>query len=309
MADGSYEFYLDTTRIPPDFNLLSTVISCVSVVGDYKDVLEICSGYDLVTGEKLSPTDITITVVATVVPFVGGKAIRMVKKGYIKVTTKMAAEAISKLKYSLQYSMDELAFQIKRVVSIGDETVVDLGNGITYSIREMDDVAEAARPAYREVIQGIWKYSGKTADEIADFYFSKVASKTKVSGNFSGSPSEILRAELKDAGVTTPPNANQAHHIIPEGMDIPELNEARAIMNRYGVDLNSASNGVFLPNAKDLPHAGSATVHSGSHTAEYARYVANAIKRANPTSAADITEVLNRLRKELLNGTLKLNSL
>jgi hypothetical protein len=46
-----------------------------------------------------------------------------------------------------------------------------------------------------------------------------------VSGKFSGSPSEILRAELKDGGVMTPPYANQAHHIIPEGMDVPELNQ------------------------------------------------------------------------------------
>lgn len=209
----------------------------------------------------------------------------------------------------MRYSIDELAFQIKRVVSIADETVVDLGNGITYAIRETDDVAEAARPTYREVIQGIWTYSGKTGDEIADFYVSKVASKTRMSGNFSGSPSEILRAELKDAGVITPPYLHQAHHIIPEGMDVTELNEARAIIQRYEVDLNSASNGVFLPQAADLLHAGSATVHSGNHTAEYARYVAKAITDANPQSTADVVAVLNDLREQLLNGTLRLNSL
>ena len=128
-----------------------------------------------------------------------------------------------------------------------------------------------------------------------------------MSEKFTGSASDILRAQLKDVGVITPPYKHQAHHIIPEGMDVPELNEARSIIQRYGVDLNSASNGIFLPDAPNLPHAGSATVHRGSHTAEYARYVANAIKRANPTSASDITEILNRLRRELLNGTLKLN--
>ncbi|QAS62118.1 hypothetical protein [Clostridium septicum] len=130
---------------------------------------------------------------------------------------KGVAEVIAKLKYTLKYSIDELAFQIKKVVSLGDVTVVELGNGITYAIREADDVSDVARPRYREVIEGIWKYSGKTADEVADFYLSKVASKTKVTGKFSGTPSEILRAELKDVGVTTPPYSNQAHHIIPEG--------------------------------------------------------------------------------------------
>jgi hypothetical protein len=92
-------------------------------------------------------------------------------------------------------------------------------------------------------------------------------------------------------------------------MDVTELNEARALMQRYGVDLNSASNGVFLPNAPDLPHVGSATVHSGSHTQSYARYVARHLIEGNPQSANDIALLLNELREELLNGTLKLNSL
>ncbi|OPX41863.1 hypothetical protein CLHUN_42620 [Ruminiclostridium hungatei] len=301
----------------------SMLLNFVPVVGSLKAIAEGIVGHDLLTGRQYAWWERAFNIGMGSIALVGEVGLLAVTLKEARLAGKLSevaaiagnsavkamAEAISKLRYTLKYSIDELAYQIKRVVSIGDETVVDLGNGITYAIREADDVAEAARPAYREVIQGIWKYSGKTADEIADFYLSKVASKTKVSGKFSGSPSEILRAELKDAGVTTPPYANQAHHIVPEGMDIPELNEARAIMESYGVDLNSASNGVFLPNAQNLPHAGSAAVHSGSHTAEYARYVANAIKRANPTSAADITEVLNRLRKELLNGTLKLNSL
>lgn len=106
-----------------------------------------------------------------------------------------------------------------------------------------------------------------------------------------------------------PPYSNQAHHIIPEGMDVHELNEARAIMERYGVEVNSASNGVFLPDAIKLPHAGSAAVHSGSHTQEYARYVARHLIDGNPESADDIALLLNELREELLKGTLKLNSL
>ena len=92
-------------------------------------------------------------------------------------------------------------------------------------------------------------------------------------------------------------------------MNIPELDEVRAILQRYGVDLNLASNGVFLPNSQDLQHAGSATVHSGSHTGEYARYVADYIKNGNPQSANEVAELLNDLRTKLLNGTLKLNSL
>ncbi len=227
-----------------------------------------------------------------------------------KAAGKKVAEAVSKLKNTLKYSVDELGYQINKVISkTGNRTQVELVGGVKCYIDELKDVEAAARPKYKEVIEGIWRYAGKTPDEIADFYFSKVARKTKVSGKYSGSASEILRAELKDAGVITPPFANEAHHIVPEGMNIPELNEVRALMKRYGVDLNSASNGVFLPNAPNLPHAGSATVHRGSHTVEYAKYVAKHIQNNNPQSAADIAELLNELRVKLLNGTLILNSL
>ena len=74
----------------------------------------------------------------------------------------------------------------------------------------------------------------------------------------------------------TPPFANEAHHIVPEGMNIPELNEVRAL-------------------------------HRGSHTAEYARYVAKSILDTEPQSIADISYILNDLREQLLKGTLKLN--
>ena len=220
------------------------------------------------------------------------------------------AVASSKLKYSLKYSVEEIGYQIKRVISrSGNRTQVELVGGYRCYIDELKDIEESARPKYNEIIEGIWKYSGKSSDDITKYYFSKVARRTKVTGKYSGSASEILRAELKNAGVVPPPYSNQAHHIIPEGMDIPELNEVRALMKKYGVDLNSASNGVFLPASPNLPHAGSATVHRGSHTIEYARYVAKAIIDVEPQSADDIVDVLNSLRKKLLNGTLKLNSL
>ncbi len=158
-----------------------------------------------------------------------------------RVAAKKATEAISKLKLTLKYSVDELGYQIKKVISrSGNRTQVELVDGFRCYIDELKDVDEAVRPKYNEIIEGIWKYSGKSSDEIAEFYFGKVAKKTKVSGKYSGSASEILRAELKDAGIISPPFANEAHHIVPEGMNIPELDEVRALMKKYGVDLNSA---------------------------------------------------------------------
>lgn len=300
----------------------SLLLNLVPIVGSAKAIAEGIVGPDLLTGRQFAWWERAFNIGMGSISFVGEVGLLAVTMKDARLATKLSeiatiagnstvkgvAEAISKLKYTLQYSIDELAYQIKRVISIGDETVVDLGNGITYAIREVDDVAEAARPRYREVIEGIWKYSGKTADEIAEFYIDRVASRTKVSGKFSGLPSEILRAELKDAGVTNPPYSNQAHHIIPEAeMRYPSAVEARQILEKYGVDINSASNGVFLPDAPNYPHAGSAAVHRGSHTEAYYKYVRDELVNADVHSADDVVDVLDNIRRDLLNGSITPN--
>lgn len=64
---------------------------------------------------------------------------------------------------------------------------------------------------------------------------------------------------MKDAGVTTSPYQHQAHHIVPEGETrYPSAVEAKDILEKYDIDLNSACNGIFLPYVPGSQHAGSA---------------------------------------------------
>jgi antitoxin component of RelBE/YafQ-DinJ toxin-antitoxin module len=65
---------------------------------------------------------------------------------------------------------------------------------------------------------------------------------------------ELLGAALIKAGVTQG-EGEVAHHIVAFGA--PAAQEARDVLIRYGIDINNASNGVFLRVAEHqgLPHS------------------------------------------------------
>ncbi|AWX57714.1 wall-associated protein [Brevibacillus brevis] len=139
-------------------------------------------------------------------------------------------------------------------------------------------------------------------------YATKVSNKTKVYGthNPSDSASTILRNELKAAGVETPPYPNAAHHIIP--WNDPRAYDAQQILKRYGIDFNSAANGVFLPN-KPSKYVGDEALHIGNHGPDYIKYVTKALQETEQMGGtqADIVHTINTIRGKLLNGTLPLN--
>ena len=142
----------------------------------------------------------------------------------------------------------------------------------------------------------------------AQEYAEKVSDKTKVNGTYANSytASEILREELYDAGVSNPPYGNAVHHIVP--WNDSRAKEARDILDEYGIEYNSAANGVFLPTEKN-EYTGNATMHVGNHSKEYITEITNRIRQAEQeygTKEAVVKE-LNSIREDLLNGTLQLN--
>ncbi|MDB5056269.1 MAG: hypothetical protein JWM44_4319 [Bacilli bacterium] len=149
-------------------------------------------------------------------------------------------------------------------------------------------------------------------------YASKVSSVTKVSKTYPSSytDSHILSDELQKAGIVKPtdiPGVERwdAHHIVPSGSSNPDAIKAREILksNNIDIDVNSASNGVFLPNKPgqttiEIDNQILAT-HNGNHTYDYYKYVADALEPVK-TDKVKIIKVLENLRDELLNGTLEL---
>jgi hypothetical protein len=82
--------------------------------------------------------------------------------------------------------------------------------------------------------------------------------------------SRILARNLINAGYD-PVGLDAAHHIVAGGA--PDAADARAVLARYGIDINDPVNGVWLPRNLSVPNPGGAAVHSTLHTDNYYGYI------------------------------------
>ena len=146
----------------------------------------------------------------------------------------------------------------------------------------------------------------------AEEYARKVKERADIKGSYSenATPYDILRGELHRAGISSiTPYANAAHHIVPWNDSRTAV--ARAILDSYKIDYNSAVNGVFLPRIRN-GHEGDAALHSGTHLDEYTNEINKRLVAANEEAEKNghdqkiIVNELNRIRFDLLNGILKL---
>lgn len=108
-----------------------------------------------------------------------------------------------------------------------------------------------------------------------------------------------LRKNLIDAGDAVPDYPNAAHHIVPSSdARYAQAAQARDKLLSLGVDINDASNGVFLSTSKSV--AGT-TYHRTIHTAQYYDKVNSLLSSANTKGEA--IEVLAYIKEALMNGT------
>jgi hypothetical protein len=96
------------------------------------------------------------------------------------------------------------------------------------------------------------------------------------------------------------PAGSAAHHIVAGGAEAAA--PARAVLERFGIGINDAANGVFLPASRAAPNAAGAAVHSTVHTRGYYQAVNEALSQA--TTRAEALEALGALRQGLLGGGL-----
>ncbi|WP_338993715.1 hemagglutinin repeat-containing protein [Fusobacterium animalis] len=127
--------------------------------------------------------------------------------------------------------------------------------------------------------------------------------------------SKILDEQLQNAGIKKPDYNCAAHHIVSD-RTMPNATKA---LNDYGIDINSATNGVYLPTTNaDTSKVTTEVVHSGPNGKDY--------KEALETLIPDIVEnmenvnasyneiqvalenELNNTRTKLLTGELKINN-
>ena len=116
-----------------------------------------------------------------------------------------------------------------------------------------------------------------------------------VHNSCSGSNSAKLRANLQNAGDIAPASPNAAHHIV--AATSKKAASARAILDRFGIGINDAVNGVFLPTT---PGSSGAALHTTLHTNAYYNKVNQLLQGAK--SADDVAAILGTIKNALLNN-------
>ncbi|TAL80476.1 MAG: hypothetical protein EPN75_07110 [Beijerinckiaceae bacterium] len=103
----------------------------------------------------------------------------------------------------------------------------------------------------------------------------------------ANSSSKVLARALEAAGEVRPAGS-AAHHIVAGSA--PDALAARTVLQNYGIGINDAENGVFLP----------AEQHARLHTNAYYNAVNNAL--ANAKSQDDVIRILGTIKSRLKSG-------
>jgi hypothetical protein len=102
--------------------------------------------------------------------------------------------------------------------------------------------------------------------------------------------SKKLRENMKKEGMKEPDYPNAAHHTVAHSAK--KAKYARKVLKKFGVGINDASNGVFLPTIKGVMES---TYHRSLHTKVYYNQVNNLLR--NATSKDDVMKILNEIAK------------
>jgi hypothetical protein len=109
--------------------------------------------------------------------------------------------------------------------------------------------------------------------------------------------SRALARYLEISGVQRP-QGYAAHHIVA-GND-PEAEFARGVLKRFGIGINEAVNGVFLPANRATQVIAGKTIHSTLHTDAYYEAVNKALRGA--TTRQEVIDTLRSIGKALEAG-------
>ena len=112
--------------------------------------------------------------------------------------------------------------------------------------------------------------------------------------------SRILGANMEAVGVVRPSGSYAAHHIVAGGDK--RADDARKILEKWDIDVNDPSNGVFLPARKEI--VSESAYHPGLHTNKYYDEINNRLIRASGSRESVLKE-LDKIRNELLAGTFE----
>ncbi|UPK86288.1 RHS repeat-associated core domain-containing protein [Pseudomonas sp. A2] len=112
--------------------------------------------------------------------------------------------------------------------------------------------------------------------------------------------SKALGKNLESSGVARPQNT-AAHHIVGDSAKLAA--PARAILNKHGIDVDGAANGVFLPNRFNTDISVPGILHNGKHPNSYFESVNKIIANADAAGGKDaVLKAIGNIRQKLLNA-------
>ncbi len=118
--------------------------------------------------------------------------------------------------------------------------------------------------------------------------------------------SSRLAKNLENSGWPRPARA-QAHHIVQGGCNSPACLQARQILRDYGIDIDEAVNGVWLPETQEAATASGtrALVHriNGVHSPQYQNAVLQRLQNATQGGSSGVRAALSEMRQLMTNGT------
>jgi RHS repeat-associated protein len=117
----------------------------------------------------------------------------------------------------------------------------------------------------------------------------------EVPGGLAVPSSRVLGEALEAAGISRPA-ASAAHHIVAGRAAAAAA--ARAVLEKFGIGINDAANGVFLP--RSAASAADAAVHAGGHKDLYYQAVNQALSAA--TTKEQAIKILNSIGQALQEG-------
>jgi len=178
-----------------------------------------------------------------------------------------------------------------------------LAIGVGKGIKALVTMARAGAPGLRaaiggsRVVQGLARAGGAVSRVVGSVrtrisrLIGKADEVAKAGAASTRSPSRILSQNITKATGVKQAAGEAAHHIVAYGSK--KAADARDILKKWEIDINSADNGVFLPE----PY------HWRVHTDAYYQAVARSLRGA--ASRDEALEVLNDFRTRLQAGTTK----
>ena len=200
----------------------------------------------------------------------------------------------------VELTIDQLPRKAKAL-----EVLPSKGGGFVPALNNLGDNAARYTPLTNQRLLAVRRRAISPYNQYATLdQLKRLSPKTYVAGEKSSS-SKLLKNLLeamdpKQRGVANAFGGHAAHHIV-EGTD-PAAKGSREILDRFGIGINSAENGMLLPTDVNSIYKGA--IHTTSHSKAYSEYVYSQLKGCKTRD--EVIVKLTEIKSHIYDGKLNL---